>query len=144
MLDDTCYFIGFDTLIEAEITWVLLNKEITQNFIQSIAFKDAKRMITKDLLMRIDLNEIIKETNFQELKLEIPDLNIIDWENYKEQFTKQEINKDMQLNLFNEQALHTTKAIRNAGKVLNMNIVELNDMSSKLKIGVSKTRTTHS
>ena len=31
MLDDTCYFIGFDTLIEAEITRFLLNKNITQN-----------------------------------------------------------------------------------------------------------------
>ena len=72
MLDDTCYFIGFDTLIEAAITRVLLNKEITQNFIQSIAFKDAKRMITKDLLMRIDLNVIIKKVEFNELQLEIP------------------------------------------------------------------------
>ena len=134
MLDDTCYFIGFDTLIEAEITWVLLNTEITQNFIQSIAFKDAKRMITKDLLMRIDLNEIINKTDFYELKLKIPNLNVVDWENYKKQFTKQEFNKNMQLNLFSEQALHTTKAIRNAGKVLNMNIVKTNKISSKLNV----------
>ncbi|MCK5169474.1 MAG: SAM-dependent methyltransferase, partial [Bacteroidales bacterium] len=32
MLDDTCYFVGFDTLIEAEITRFLLNKQETQNF----------------------------------------------------------------------------------------------------------------
>jgi hypothetical protein len=126
MLDDTCYFIGFDTFVDAEITRVLLNKEITQNFIQSIAFKDAKRMIIKDLLMRIDLNEIIKETNFQELKLEIPDLNIIDWENYKEQFTKQEINKDMQLNLFNEQALHTINSLHSVRSAQNEADVEQN------------------
>jgi hypothetical protein len=83
MLDDTCYFIGFEILIEAEITQILLNKEITQNFIKSIAFKDAKRMITKDLLMRIDLNEIINKTDICELQLEIPNLNIADWESYK-------------------------------------------------------------
>ena len=108
MLDDTCYFIGFDTLIEAEITRILLNKEITQNFIQSIAFKDAKRMITKDLLMRIDLNEIINNTNFTELQLEITNINIEDWENYKGKLTKNEFEKNRQLNIFSEQALHTT------------------------------------
>ncbi len=42
MLDDTCYFIGFETLVEAEITQILLNKEITQDFIQSIAIKNPK------------------------------------------------------------------------------------------------------
>jgi len=115
MLDDTCYFIGFNTLIEAEITRVLLNKGLTQNFIQSIAFTDAKRMITKDLLMRIDLTKILKEIDFDELQLEIPNLNIIDWENYKVKLIKQEFEKNQQLNLFDKQALHTTQAIRNVG-----------------------------
>ena len=115
MLDDTCYFIGFETLVEAEITQILLNKEITQDFIQSIAFKDAKRMITKDLLMRIDLNEIINETDFHELQLKIPNLKIIDWENYKGRLTKQKIAENEQLNLFEEQALHKTIPIRNVG-----------------------------
>ncbi|MEA3503932.1 MAG: hypothetical protein U9R32_01880, partial [Bacteroidota bacterium] len=108
MLDDTCYFIGFDTLYEAEITRVLLNKEIAQNFIQSIAFKDAKRMITKDLLMRIDLVEIIKEIDFYELQLEIPNLNIEDWNSYKGKLTTQEFEENQQLGLFDKQALHTT------------------------------------
>jgi len=106
MLDDTCYFIGFNTLIEAKITRVLLNNEITQSFIQSIAFKDAKRMITKDLLMRIDLNEIIKKVEFSELQSEIPNLKITDWEKYKERFIKQEFNKNLQLSLFGKQTLH--------------------------------------
>ncbi len=115
MLDDTCYFIGFDTLIEAEITRVLMNKEITQNFIKSIAFKDAKRMITKDLLMRIDLSEIIKKIDFYELQMEIPNLNIVDWDSYKGKLTKHEFEKNQQLDLFGEQALHTTIPIRNVG-----------------------------
>ena len=100
MLDDTCYFIGFDTLIEAEITRFLLNKEITQNFIQSIAFKDAKRMITKDLLMRIDLVEIIKKIDFIELQLEMPNLNIEDWKSYKGKLIKQVFEQNKQLDLF--------------------------------------------
>ncbi len=111
MLDDTCYFIGFETLIEAEITQTLLNKELAQNFIQSIAFKDAKRMITKDLLMRIDLNAIINKTDFYELQLKIPDLKMIDWENYKGKLTQQKFVENKQLNLFGEQALHTTMHI---------------------------------
>ena len=115
MLDDTCYFVGFDTLMEADITRILLNKEVTQNFIQSIAFKDAKRMITKDLLMRIDLNEIINNTHFTELQLEISGINIEDWENYKGKLTKKEFEINQQLNIFSEQALHTTTPIRNAG-----------------------------
>ncbi len=99
MLDDTCYFIGFDTLIEAEITQTLLNKKLTQDFIQPIAFKDAKRMMTKDLLMRIDLNEIINETDFCEMQLEIPGLNIAGWESYKGELTKQLFEKNRQLDL---------------------------------------------
>lgn len=109
MLDDTCYFIGFNTLIEAEITRNLLNKGLTQDFIQSIAFTDAKRMITKDLLMRIDLTKIIKEIDFDELQLEIPTLNIIDWKSYKGKLTKQEFDKNQQLDLFDKQALPTIK-----------------------------------
>ena len=58
--------------------------------------------ITKDLLMRIDLTEIIKEIDFHELQFEIPNLNIIDWESYKGKLTKQEFNKKQQLNIFSD------------------------------------------
>ncbi len=117
MLDDTCYFIGFDTLIEAEITRVLLNKEFAQDFIQSIAFKDAKRMITKDVLMRINLIEIIKKIDFYELQLELPNLKIEEWNNYKRKLTKQEFEENRQLELFNNHTLHTTLCISNSGLV---------------------------
>ena len=33
-----------------------------------------------------------------------------------------------------KQSLHTTKAIRNAGIVLNMNIVAINKISNELKV----------
>ena len=58
MLDDTCYFIGFDTLEQAEYVWKLLNTDIVADFLKSISFKDSKRMITKDILMRIDLIKV--------------------------------------------------------------------------------------
>jgi hypothetical protein len=53
LLDDTCYFIGFDTFEEAQNIQSLLNQPETQEFIESFMFTDAKRAITKDLLMRI-------------------------------------------------------------------------------------------
>ncbi|MGN0034043.1 MAG: SAM-dependent methyltransferase [Candidatus Limimorpha sp.] len=57
MLDDTCYFIGFDTLEQAEYIWDLLNTDIVEKLLRSISFEDGKRMITKDVLMRIDLKK---------------------------------------------------------------------------------------
>jgi hypothetical protein len=56
LLDDTCYFIGFDTFEEAKKVQFELNKPEIQEFIASFMFTDAKRAITKDLLMRIGLN----------------------------------------------------------------------------------------
>lgn len=60
MLDDTCYFIGFDTIEQAEFVWKLLNTDLVTEFLKSISFKDAKRMITKEILMRIDLKKVAK------------------------------------------------------------------------------------
>lgn len=57
MLDDTCYFIGFETLNDAQIAQKLLNSSLVQDFLASIIFQDAKRSITKDILMRIDLKQ---------------------------------------------------------------------------------------
>ena len=58
LLDDTCYFIGFNTHEEAKIVQTELNKPEVQEFIESFMFIDAKRAITKDLLMRIDLDSV--------------------------------------------------------------------------------------
>jgi hypothetical protein len=53
LLDDTCYFIGFDIFEEAQEIQNLLNQPETQDFIGSFMFSDEKRAITKNLLMRI-------------------------------------------------------------------------------------------
>ncbi len=70
MLDDTCYFIGFDTIEEAQIAQKILNSNIVQSFLKAIIFSDAKRPITKDVLMRIDMEKAYKlleaETNMSE------------------------------------------------------------------------------
>ena len=60
MLDDTCYFLGFDELKEAVVIHSLLNSDEVCHFLQSITFHDAKRMITKEVLMRIDFRKALK------------------------------------------------------------------------------------
>ncbi len=100
MLDDTCYFVGFDNLIEAEITQFLLNRITTQQFVKSISFIDAKRMLTKELLMRIGLTEIANSTSFKELKTGIKHIQKSDWENYKNNLRDKELEKHQQLKLF--------------------------------------------
>lgn len=67
MLDDTCYFIGFDDLEDAVMAQLLLNRPETQEFIRSFMFTDAKRAITKEMLMRIDFDPIIRDAGLKEL-----------------------------------------------------------------------------
>ena len=88
MLDDTCYFIGFDNLQDAMITQILLNSQSVQDFIKSIVFWDSKRAITKDLLCRINISNILKSIDYDSLYLINNDILFEDWEKYKRQFEK--------------------------------------------------------
>lgn len=76
MLDDTCYFIGFDDLKMAEIAHYLLNSDLVQKFLKSIIFSDSKRSINKDTLMRIDFEMTFKSADFEKAKKKIKDLNL--------------------------------------------------------------------
>jgi hypothetical protein len=75
MLDDTCYFIGFDRLEYAVYALILLNSEQTIAFLRSITFQDAKRIFTKEILMRIDLLEAAVTFNNRKLQIELDKLN---------------------------------------------------------------------
>jgi len=75
MLDDTCYFIGFDKIEFAVYALMLLNSETTMQFLQSVTFADAKRTFTKDVLMRIDLLALAKRINLNDLQTELTRLN---------------------------------------------------------------------
>jgi len=77
MLDDTCYFIGFDKIEFAAYSLILLNSNTTKQFLQSVTFADAKRTFTKDILMRINLLELAKTINKQHLETELIRLNAI-------------------------------------------------------------------
>ena len=75
MLDDTCYLIGFDKIEFAAYTLILLNADTTVQFLQSVTFPDAKRIFTKDVLMRIDLLELAKQIGKTDLQTELETLN---------------------------------------------------------------------
>lgn len=90
MLDDTCYFIGFDDYKSALISMLLLNHSVVTKFIKSIAFLDSKRPFTKEVLMRIDLNKVTEILRLGDLlesafenKIEF-DINEEDYEKYKQ------------------------------------------------------------
>lgn len=91
MLDDTCYFIGFNNYKHALFTCALLNSQQAQDFLKSITFLDSKRPYTKDILSRIDLIQLSNIVNYQEI-LGILDRNNVevteqvtenDYENYR-------------------------------------------------------------
>ncbi len=75
MLDDTCYFIGFDKIEYAVYTLILLNSTKTEAFLKSITFSDAKRVFTKDLLMRLDLANLANTISRFEVEKQIINLN---------------------------------------------------------------------
>lgn len=68
MLDDTCYFIGFEKFSDAVIACSLLNHPLVTGLLDAITFPDAKRTFTKDVLMRINLREVANAVGFDGLK----------------------------------------------------------------------------
>lgn len=68
MLDDTCYFIGFEKFSDAAIAFALLNHPFVTGLLNAITFSDAKRTFTKDVLMRIDLSLVAEAVSFGEIE----------------------------------------------------------------------------
>lgn len=82
MLDDTCYFIGFDTYLDAYITMKLLNTDKVRKFLLSIAFLESKRPYTKEILMRLSLKKITNSISYTDLNSN--EVTFEQYENYKE------------------------------------------------------------
>jgi len=95
MLDDTCYFIGFDRIEYAVYSIILLNSKATEAFLKSITFFDAKRVFTKDLLMRIDLLNLAMIISGKEIEEQIVflnekyclDVNLSQWDSFINEIT---------------------------------------------------------
>ena len=97
MLDDTCYFIGFDNLKFAQIAHYLVNSDIVQQFLKSIIFSDSKRSITKDILMRIDFKSAYEIADFRIAEKSIVGLSIDNWTDFRKLLTKESVNDQMTL-----------------------------------------------
>ncbi len=66
--DDTCYLLPCRTAVQSATIAALLNHPLCRRFIESIAFKDNKRPITKRVLMRIDLKKIVESISISEVR----------------------------------------------------------------------------
>jgi len=90
MLDDTCYFLGFDKLAHAVFTWLLLKDEHVHGLLRSISFEDAKRPYTKEILMRIALDKLAYTLGFDKIAPKLENLtnrlpanfDYSDWEEF--------------------------------------------------------------
>ena len=67
MLDDTCYFLGFDDYSHSIFASLILNSEPAQNLLRSLSFIDSKRPYTKDILMRVDLLRVANYLGFNNI-----------------------------------------------------------------------------
>ena len=60
VLDDTCYFLSFQTADEADKICKLLNSRAGQEFFEAFIFWDAKRPITTEILQKLNLSKLEK------------------------------------------------------------------------------------
>ncbi len=74
LFDDTCYYLSFQEYNDALFICSVLNSKILKDYLESIVFIDSKRPFTKEILMRINLAQLIKNTTFASLE-EIWNLN---------------------------------------------------------------------
>lgn len=124
MLDDTCYFLGFDNIEFAAYTTILLNSDKTKELLQAITFLDAKRTFTKDILMRIDLHKLA--TQFCDLALhsEINSMNnkynlqlsIDRWDEFSQTLKPKQLAKQIDIfTMSEEESLRTSAVLRSGG-----------------------------
>ncbi len=80
MVDDTCYLLGFDRQSDAIFTWCILSDAKVHELLKSISFEDSKRPFTKEILMRIAIDELAKDFDFDFIKKKIDVLNLNSYE----------------------------------------------------------------
>ncbi len=68
LCDDTSYFLPCDNAEQAAIVAATLHSEPAKNLLESLVFVDAKRVVTKKLLQRVDLYAILSRSRDQILQ----------------------------------------------------------------------------
>lgn len=86
MLDDTCYLLGFDSSEEAVCVHFLLNHEKLQALLKSLVFWEGKRVITKEILMRLDYGKLLSEIHEINLQTDSDYTKIAQRQTVKEKF----------------------------------------------------------
>ncbi|NND96721.1 MAG: SAM-dependent methyltransferase [Pirellulaceae bacterium] len=66
VVDDTCYFLAFDSRQQVQFVERLLASDVTTQFFRARIFWDAKRPITADLLRRLDLEAVARHLGWGE------------------------------------------------------------------------------
>ena len=67
MVDDTCYLLGFEKIEYAKLTLFILQSKLLKRFIRNICFMDSKRVVNRELLMRINLYQLAKTVDYSEI-----------------------------------------------------------------------------
>ncbi|NPV37817.1 MAG: hypothetical protein HPY78_00905 [Brevinematales bacterium] len=120
MLDDTCYFLGFENIEFAAYTTILLNSDKTKKLLESITFSAAKRIITKEILMRIDLYKLATLFSISSLQSELDSINenynlnvsAEKWDEFLKVIKPKQLVKQMEIFTHQEEGLRTTAIIR--------------------------------
>jgi hypothetical protein len=107
LLDDTCYFVGFQDYTDALLAASLLNTEQVRRLLGAVAFPASKRPYTKEVLMRIDLVRVIQTTPFVAIRnlwqsmgyVPAAAITSCDYEHYKERLQARIQSRDAQLGL---------------------------------------------
>lgn len=105
MVDDTCYFIGFDSVANALLALLVLNHQTTRHLLQTITFSDSKRVYTKDILGRLDMKALAESIGFSELSARCPDslqpwMTVENWLQFlqgNENMTEPELSRQLSL-----------------------------------------------
>lgn len=87
MLDDTCYFLGFNNITHSIIVQIALNSIYTKNLLKSLVFFDSKRIVTKEVLMRINIYKIINNLPLEYFNQEIS----INYSNYLDRISLKDL-----------------------------------------------------
>jgi hypothetical protein len=102
LLDDTCYFLSFDSAAAAALFVALLSDDLCLGLLNSLLFTDSKRPVTKKLLQRINMRAIFEHTDkaalFCRAELELKALT----HNASDQSWHQIVEKYLPLELTNE------------------------------------------
>lgn len=71
MLDDTSYYLSFDSPQEAGLVWSLWRRPEVAQLLEALVWRNSKRPYTKQLLMRVSIDRLAHSLTFEGLRKEL-------------------------------------------------------------------------